>query len=507
MILMNNTDQNGPHSAANQEWIANVQASKLPEPDFDGRYNLVVVGGGPAGLVAAAGAAGLGAKVAMIESNRMGGDCLNVGCVPSKSLLCSANDYLARTRGNECTDPSAASANFKSALERLQVTRSKLSIHDSVDRFKELGVDVFLGHGKFSGPNTIQVNDRTLRFKKALIATGASAASLNITGSESMNLLTNETLFDLTDKPNRLLVIGGGAIGCEMAQAFARLGTTVVQIERSGNLLANEDREASRLIQQSLEDDGVKIHFNSSVDSFKTTDSGKQVSILNGGAELTEVADEILICIGRVPNVRDLGLELAEVEFDQHHGVKVNDFLQTTNRNIFAAGDVIDRARFTHAADFMARIVIQNALFKGRKRYSSLIIPRCTYTSPELAHVGISDVEAAANSEKIASFTLPFKDVDRSFIANERSGFMRVHVKLGTDRILGATIVNPHAGELISMITLAMTNGIGLKHIASTIFPYPTRADALRKIGDQYNRGRLTPTIKKVFEKWLRWCR
>lgn len=496
-----------PDSEANQQWLRNVQGSSLPATNHRGRYNLVVIGGGPAGLVTAAGAAGLGAKVALIESDKMGGDCLNSGCVPSKSLIRSAKDHHALAHRFRDHGIHQAETDFGSIVNKLQQTRATLSHHDSVDRFRELGVDVFLGHGVFTSPESIEVNQTKIRFKKAVIATGAKSTPLTIAGGESVELLTNETLFNLRERPSRLIVIGGGAIGCEMAQAFARLGTSVVQVEKSGQLLGNEDAEASAILYKSLKEDGVKILLNASVRSVAEVNGEKQVDIVCQGSEQIETADQILVCVGRSSNVHNLGLEKANVTYDERSGIQVNDFLQTSNRNIFAAGDVTNLERFTHAADFMARIVIQNALFMGRRRYSSLVIPRCTYTTPEVAHVGVTARAVAKNPDHYISLTVPFTQVDRSIIDGENQGFVRVHLKRGSDQILGATIVNPCAGELISHLTLAMTNQIGLRQIASTIFPYPTRADAIRKLGDQYNRSRLTPLIRNIFAKWLTWIR
>ena len=494
-----------PFSDANREWLENVQDAAVPASKRQGRYNLVVVGGGPAGLVAAASAAGLGAKVALIESDKMGGDCLNVGCVPSKSLLQSARKHDTLARASTRDGESRPAPDFGSITEELQRTRARLSHHDSVKRFRELGVDVFLGHGSFTGRQSIAVNDEVLHFRKAVIATGAKAAPLTITGSQSTELLTNDTLFNLTQQPKRLIVVGGGAIGCEMSQAFAKLGTRVLQIERTDRLLGREDADASAVLHQSLERDGVKILLNSTVKSVSEVNQEKQLKIIHEGSERVETADHILVCVGRISNVQNIGLDNAEVAFDGKTGIEVNDFLQTSNPNIYAAGDVTNLERFTHAADFMARIVIQNALFMGRRRYSSLVIPRSTYTSPEIAHVGVSSETAAENPEKFTTLTVPFDLVDRAVIDHECEGFVRVHVKRGSDEILGATIVNAHAGELISNITLAMTHKIGLKKIASTIFPYPTQADAIRKVGDQYNRSRLTPFVKKLFKGWLDW--
>ena len=292
-----------------------------------------------------------------------------------------------------------------------------------------------------------------------------------------------------------------------MAQAFTRLGSRVTQIEKSDRLLQQEDPDASKIMQESLEQEGVRVRTNCSVKSVTGNQSLKELLLITEEGEQKVTADEVLVCIGRTPNVENLGLDAAGVQFDHRTGIQVNDFLQTTNPKVYAAGDVATTNRYTHAADFMARLVIQNALFMGRSRYSSLVIPRCTYTTPEIAHVGISAAQAKRESSRVTTYTMPFDQVDRTFIDQERNGFVRIHVRKGTDKILGATIVNSSAGELISSITLAMTNQIGLKKIASTIVPYPTRSDAIRKIGDLYNRSRLTPRVKSLFERWLRWTR
>ncbi|MCH1496111.1 MAG: mercuric reductase [Rubripirellula sp.] len=484
-------------------WLQNVKPSTTKSPTPKKRYHLVVIGAGPAGLVAAAGAAGLGANVALIETNKMGGDCLNYGCVPSKSLLHSAKK--TNTYSNEATNSNLRpdESDFTTAFRRLKEIRAHLSQHDSVERFKNLGVDVFLGHGRFSGPDTICVNHHTLSFKRALIATGARATPLSVPGSEQVPVYTNETIFDLKQRPDRLVIIGGGAIGCEMAQAFTRLGTEVTQIEKSSRLLRREAPDASEILTQQLRSEGTKVLLSTDVVSLRMSDDEKVVTIANSTGKTDLPTDEILVCVGRTANVDQLGLEAANVRCDAKGGIAVNDFLKTTNRKVYAAGDVTSLERFTHAADFMARIVIQNALFMGRGRYSSLIIPRCTYTTPEIAHVGINAAEALDNPNRYSTLTVPFNEVDRALIEREQDGFARIHLKQGTDQILGATIVHPQAGEMVSTICLAMTQGIGLKKIAGTIFPYPTQSDALRKIGDRYNRSRLTPMIQTMFKKWF----
>ena len=489
--------------SADAIWLRNVKPSNRKSPTPKKRYHLVVIGAGPAGLVAAAGAAGLGAKVALIEANKMGGDCLNHGCVPSKSLLHAAKNTNAFRKFAGDSNHLPTGSEFPKAIRRLKEIRATLSDHDSVERFQDLGVDIFLGHGRFASPSTIRVNEETLNFKRALIATGAKATPLSVPGSEAVPIHTNETIFDLSQRPDRLVIIGGGAIGCEMAQAFTRLGTNVTQIERSSQLLGREDPEASEILVKQLRSEGTKVLLNTDVKSLHLSEGQKFVRVSDGHQETIIATDEVLVCVGRTANVNQLDLGNANIQCDTSGGIAVNDFLQTTNRNVYAAGDVTNLERFTHAADFMARIVIQNALFLGRRRYSSLTIPRCTYTTPEIAHVGVSAAESASNPDRYSTLTVPFSDVDRALIENDQDGFVRIHLKRGTDQILGATVVHPQAGEMISTICLAMTQKLGLKKIAGTIFPYPTQSDALRKIGDQYNRTRLTPLVQSIFKKWL----
>jgi pyruvate/2-oxoglutarate dehydrogenase complex dihydrolipoamide dehydrogenase (E3) component len=484
-------------------------------PTPTGRYNLVVLGAGTAGLVTAAGAAGLGAKVALIERDLMGGDCLNVGCVPSKALI-SAARAAAAVRSADTFGirvPCEPQTDFGAVMQRLRRLRSEIAPNDSVSRFAALGVDVYLGSGRFTGPDTINVAGQTLRFKKAVIATGARAARPETPGLAEAGYLTNETVFSLTCLPSRLAVIGGGPIGCELAQAFARLGSEVTLIERSQQLLGREDEDAARVVLAALQRDGVRVLLQTTVKQVRRQDPSSNetprriLTLSDPSGEREIETDEILVGAGRTPNVDGLNLEAVGVAYDTSKGVTVDDRLRTTNPRIFAAGDICSRFKFTHAADFMARIVIQNALFFGRARTSALTIPWCTYTSPEVAHVGLTERTARESGVRIQTFLQRFEHVDRAILEVATEGFVKVHVREGSDRIVGATIVADHAGEMIPELVLAMTNQIGLGRLASAIHPYPTVAESIRKCGDAYNRTRLTPFVKSLLTKWLAWTR
>ncbi len=498
-----------PQDRHNAELVGNVHPENWKNPKPASRYNLVVLGAGTAGLVTAAGAAGLGAKVALVERRLMGGDCLNVGCVPSKCIIRSSR-VLGDIREAEALGvrvPSGSQADFAGVMERMRKIRARISHHDSAKRFQEeLGVDVFLGDGRFTGPDTVEVDGRVLRFRKAVIATGARATRPPVEGLEETGYLTNETVFSLTERPARLAVIGGGPIGCELAQAFRRLGSEVTLVEMGAQFLAREDPDAARILLDSFERDGVRVLLETALKKVESAGGAKRLTLEGkGGAETLEV-DEILVGVGRAPNVEGLGLEAVGVKFGRN-GVEVNDKLQTTNPRIFAAGDICLPFKFTHTADFAARIVIQNALFPGSKNLSSLTIPWCTYTDPEIAHVGLYERDARERGIALDTFVRPFKEVDRAIAEGEEEGFVKIHVSQGSDELLGATIVARHAGEMISELTLAIVGKIGLGKIAAVIHPYPTQAEAIRQLGDAYNRTRLTPFVKGLFRRWLAWTR
>jgi len=503
---MKDSDPVGPHDARLR---ANVHPRDWINPTPAGRYNLVAVGAGAAGLVSAAGAAGLGARAAIVERDLMGGDCLNVGCVPSKGLISAARVAASARSGGEfgLLGVESVSVDFGRAMERMRRLRADISAVDSVARFTSLGVDVFLGQATFTGPDRLRVGDRELQFHRAVIATGARAAAPPIPGLDAVAYLTNESIFSLTELPRRLGIIGAGPIGCEMAQAFARFGSEVHLVEALHGVLPREEPDAGEIVRRAIEQAGVRLRCCGKDLRVERRDDGIHLRVESHGEHLDIAVDQLLVSVGRAPNVEGLGLEAAGVEYDAKSGVIVDDRLQTSNKRIYAAGDICSKYQFTHAADFMARMVIQNALFFGRKKASALTIPWCTYTSPEVAHVGLDPAEARKRGVEITTFTQSMADIDRAILEGDTEGFVRIHVAAGTDRIVGATIVAANAGDLIGTISLAMTNKIGLGAIASTIHPYPTQAEAIRKVGDQYNRTKLTPTVKWLFDRWMAWSR
>jgi pyruvate/2-oxoglutarate dehydrogenase complex dihydrolipoamide dehydrogenase (E3) component len=498
-----------PFDEHNRRLQANTHPSDWVNPEPSGRYNLVVIGAGTAGLVTAAGAAGLGAKVALIEKHLTGGDCLNVGCVPSKALIrCARAAAEVRGAGEYgITIEGSVAVDFPAIMERMRRLRAGISPNDSVRRFTELGIDVFLGEGRFTGSDTIEVAGKNLRFARAVIATGARAIAPSIKGLTEAGYLTNETVFSLTKLPPRLAVIGGGPIGCELAQAFARFGSTVTLVQSGEHILPREDSDAARRVQAAMVRDGITIMCGGETAEVQRQGNEKMIRLECAGQKHALTVDAILVGVGRAPNVEGLNLETVSVKYDTRAGVTVNEYLQTTNPRIYAAGDICSKYKFTHAADAMARIVIQNALFFGRSKASALTIPWCTYTDPESAHVGMYEKDAREAGIEVQTFTVELADVDRAILDGEQDGFLKVHVKKGTDRILGATLVARHAGEMISEITLAMVAGAGLGTIGKTIHPYPTQAEVIKKVADQYNRTRLTPFVKALFRKVLAWRR
>jgi pyruvate/2-oxoglutarate dehydrogenase complex dihydrolipoamide dehydrogenase (E3) component len=371
-------------------------------------------------------------------------------------------------------------------------------------------VDVFLGAGRFVGGDAVEVGGERLRYARAVIATGGRAAVPEIRGLGEVGYLTNETLFGLGERPGRLGVVGAGPVGCEMAQAFARFGSEVVLMEAADGVLPREDADAAVLVERALERDGVRVWCG--VRDLEVGKDGGGIRVRarvgsgGGGGEREVVVDRLLIAAGRRPNVEGMGLEDAGVVVDRR-GVVVDDGLRTTNPRVYACGDVCSPRPFTHAADFQARLVVRNALFPGRARVGTLEIPWCTYTSPEVAGIGMGAREAAERGVAVDTYTQEFSGVDRAVLDGEAEGFVRVHVRCGTDRIVGATVVGANAGDLIGEIAVAMKAGAGLGLVGGAIHPYPTRAEAIRRTGDAYQRTRLKPWVKAMLGRWLAWQR
>jgi pyruvate/2-oxoglutarate dehydrogenase complex dihydrolipoamide dehydrogenase (E3) component len=500
-----------PLDEYNQALLTNVHPPDWVNPKPAPRYNLVVIGAGTAGLVTAAGAAGLGAKVALVERHLLGGDCLTYGCVPSKAIIRSSRVYAdIREAGRYGVKVSgSAEVDFPAVMERMRRLRARISQHDSAKRFQELGVDVFWGAARFLGLDRLEVAGQSLRFKKAVIATGGRPVHPVLPGLAEAGFLTNETVFSLTQRPGRLLIMGGGPIGCEFAQAFQRLGCQVALMHKHDRIMNREDPEAAELIQRVFANEGINLILNAKPLGVLKTESGKVVRYERDGQTAEIEVDEILVGAGRAPNVEGLNREAAGVKYEggRGRGVIVNDKLQTSNPHIYAAGDICLPYQFTHLADAAARIVIQNALFFGRKKLSALTIPWCTYTDPEVAHVGLSESEAQKRGIAVRTFMKPLREVDRAILDGEEEGLVKILVKAGTDKILGATIIARHAGEMISEVSTAMQGKVGLGALAAVIHPYPTQAEAIRQTGDLYNRTRLTPGVKRWFTRYLAWRR
>jgi len=498
-----------PDTPENRELADNVHPSGWVNPEPADRYNLVVIGAGTAGLISAAGAAGLGARVALVERNLMGGDCLNYGCVPSKGIIRASRAVRdTRTSGEfGVKGAEGISCDFGAAMERMRQLRSSISRHDSALRFRdELGVDVFIGEGRFVLPDCVEVGGQKLFFRKAAICTGARPALPPIPGLNEAGCLTNMTVFSLTELPRRLAVIGAGPIGCELAQAFARFGSRVTLIEQAPQILGREDRDAADIMHNTFLSEGIDLRLGAGITRVELRGAERVVHLDWEGRPEELVVDRILVGVGRAPNAEGLRLEAAGIAWDKN-GVTVSDTLQTSNPHVYAAGDICSPWKFTHTADVQARILIANALFMGRQRTSTLTIPWCTYTDPEIAHVGMYERDAQEKGIAVTTLTVPLSEVDRAILDGETEGFARVHIRKGSDTILGATIVARHAGEMINEFSLAITNNLGLGAIGRTIHPYPTQAEVIKKLGDTYNRTRLTPFVKRVLAGWLKWRR
>jgi pyruvate/2-oxoglutarate dehydrogenase complex dihydrolipoamide dehydrogenase (E3) component len=497
-----------PRDPHDEALLGQVAPADWSNPRPAARYNLVAIGGGTAGLVAAVGAAGLGGKAAIVEQRALGGDCLNFGCVPSKAIIRSARSAHEMTiaHGLGFRGPRDGTWDFAAVMERLRRVRAEISHQDSAQRLRSLGVDVFFGAARFTSRSTLDVGGQTIRFRRAVITTGSRAFAPQVAGLAELGYLTNETIFSLTQLPRTLVVLGAGPIGCELGQAFARLGSEVHLVNDRSGLLGKEDPEVGELLQARFAAEGIHLHLGWQAVRADRLGGAKALIIQRGDQKQELIGDEILLAAGRRPIFDGLDLAAARIEANDD-GPVVNDYLQTTNRRVYAAGDVCTTQRFTHAADAMARIVLQNALFLGRKKFSRLNIPRCTFTDPEVAHVGLTAAEARRQGVAIDSYRVGLEEVDRALLDGQTQGFAVVHTRQGTPRIVGGTIVAAHAGEMIGELTLMMNEKLPLGALAQTIHCYPTQVEVLKRIADKYQRARLTPRVARLLRTWLAWRR
>ena len=474
------------------------------------RYNLVAIGGGTAGLVASAGTAGLGGRVALVEAAKMGGDCLNYGCVPSKALVSTAK-LLHRIRnatghGLDATEPRFR---FERVFEHMRERRARIAPNDSPERFRSLGVEVFEARARFVSPREVELDDGTrLAAANFLIATGTRPYLPEIPGLREVPFLTNETFFDRqTAAPKSLLILGGGPIGCELGQVMRRLGVRVTLLTDVGRLLPRDDAEASQVVEEAFAAEGIEVVPHARVTRFRRLENGEVEATLttNGTGERRFTAERLLLAAGRTPKVDDLGLDAAGVRHDPRRGIPVDGALRTNAPHIYAAGDVAGPYRFTHTADYQARLVVRNVLLPRpipRAKADYRFVPWVTYVDPEIAHFGLSEADADARGIPVEVHRNENADLDRAITESATRGFVKIVTRRGKDRILGATVAAPRAGEILHEILVAARHGVGLAALSATIHGYPTWAQAVQRAADAYRRTRLTPKARAVFS-WL----
>lgn len=469
-----------------------------------GKYNVVVIGAGTAGLVTAAGTAGLGGRVALVESHKMGGDCLNFGCVPSKGLIASAKliQHIrnAPSLGLGRMEPQFS---FEDVFASMRKRRARIEPNDSAERFEGLGVDVFLGRARFVSPHEVDVDGTRLEARNFVIATGSRAAVPPVPGVEDISYYTNETIFDeMPSAPESLLIVGAGPIGCELSQVMNRLGVRVTLVETGERILPRDDTDAAEVVQARLREEGVRVLTNSRVTKLEKKSGNTTATIEGAQGTETLTTEAVLLAAGRTPNVEGLDLGAAGVKYDRR-GVEVDASLATSQPHIFACGDIVGPYRFTHTADYQARLVVRNILIpwpraKGDYRW----VPWTTYTDPELAQVGLSEDRAKKEGVPHSVYRFDWSELDRAITEGETLGFVKVLTPPGKDQILGATVVGVHAGDVLHELVVAAKHGIGLAKLSSTIHAYPTLSQSVQRVADIYQRGRLTPTVAKIF-RWL----
>lgn len=484
------------------------------KPDhFD--YNLLVIGGGSAGLVSAYIAAAVKAKVALIEKHKMGGDCLNTGCVPSKALIRSAKAADTLRHANRYGLESVpVKGSFKNIMNRVKDVVAKVEPHDSPERYRKLGVDCIAGEASFVSPWELEVkhNDgriERLTARSIIVATGGKPALPPIPGLQDMQPLTSDNLWDLQEQPARLLVMGGGPIGCELAHAFARLGSQVIQVERTERLLAKEDADVAAVVLKQFEADGIDVRLKHSAAEFRTED-GEKVAYCDYEGERVRIPfDEVLVAVGRAANTTGLNLGGIGVDTLPNGTVPVEEDMSLRYPNVFACGDVAGPYQFTHAAAHQAWYAAVNGLFGQFKRFKVdyRVMPWVTFTSPEVARVGLSEDEAKAQGVAYEVTRYGLDDLDRAIAESEDYGFIKVLTPPGKDKILGAVVVGSHAGEILAEFTLAMKHGLGLNKILGTIHPYPTWNESAKYAAGEWKRAHAPEGALKLLEKLHGWRR
>ncbi|MEM1088987.1 MAG: FAD-dependent oxidoreductase [Pseudomonadota bacterium] len=469
--------------------------------------NIIAIGGGSAGLVTSFIAAAVKAKVALVTDDKMGGDCLYTGCVPSKSLLRSAR-FMQDVRQHQAFGFASASAevDFAAVMGRVQKIIETIEPHDSPERYESLGVECVSGHAKIVSPWEVEVDGRRLSAANIVIATGGKPFVPPIDGIDECDYLTSDTLWELSEQPDRLVILGGGPIGCEMAQAFARLGSQVELVERGERLLAREDTDAAELVQQALADNGVSLRLQHTA---VRVEDGKTLICEGPDGEVSLPFDRLLVAVGRRANTKGLGLEEMGIETEPNGTVSVNDHLQTRYPNIYACGDVIGPYQFTHSASHEAWYCAVNALFgKFRKfRVDYSVLPWVTFTEPELARVGLNETEAREQGIDHQVIHYSLEGLDRALADEAAHGFVKVITAGKSDKILGATVVGHHGGELLAEFTLAMRHGLGLKKIMGTIHPYPTFSEATKFAAGRWQDANKPEWLMPWLEKFHRWSR
>ncbi len=473
-------------------------------------YNMLVIGAGAAGLVTAYISAAVKAKVGLIEKNKMGGDCLNTGCVPSKAIIKSAKlahqMKNAQKYGLESTQPEF---NFKKVMERVHEVIKKVEPHDSVERYESLGVECIQGAAKIISPWEIEVDGKVLTTKNITIATGAGPFVPPIKGIEKVKILTSENLWEIESLPKKLIVLGGGPIGCEMAQSFARLGSDVTQVEMQDRIMGIEDPEVSALVIERFKNEGVKVLTSHMAKEFRVEDNKNTLIVEHEGSDIELEFDQVIVAVGRRANIKGFGVEELGIRVRQNQTIEANEYLQTNFPNIYVCGDVTGPFQLTHTAAHQAWYCAVNALFGKLKKFKVdySVIPWATYTDPEVASVGLNEQRAKQEGIDYELTTYEVDDLDRAIADSEDHGVVRVLTIPGTDKILGATIVGNHASDLIVEFIAAMKHGFGLNKILGTIHIYPTMGEANKYLAGNWKKKQTSETVFKYLSKFHRWSR